>query len=107
MKKQKTIKAYRHGDICILSISKLPKGVRATKTDTLLQTGSSGNPHTFTGGVFYSKQDGDFVIGYLKAKNCKLYHAEHSPKGAKIADGIYEIRRQHEVTHEGMVAVVD
>lgn len=97
----------RQGDIALIKISKLPTGLKASKTDTLLQNGSGGNPHTFKGGIFYPKVDGDFILGYLKAKNTKLFHIEHSPKGDKIPDGFYQVRKQVEITHSGMVPVVD
>ena len=104
MKQQK---AYRHGDICLLKISKKPTGLKKSNTKTLLAVGSGGNPHTFDNGVFYPVKDKEFVIGYLQAKNTKLFHSEHSPRGGKIEDGLYEVRRQQEFTHKGMVAVID
>lgn len=98
---------WRQGDILGRRISDLPKGLKASKTKTLLQNGSGGNPHEFSGGIFYPKIEGDFIIGYLKAKGTKLFHVEHSPKGDKIDDGIYEIRRQSEFTHEGFKKIID
>jgi hypothetical protein len=57
--------------------------------------------------VFSMKKRGDFILGYLEAKDTKLYHAEHSPQGVEIEDGVYEIRKQVEVTPDGMRPVVD
>ncbi len=99
--------AWRQGDICGVKIPELPKGLKASKVATLLQNGSSGNPHDFKGGIFYPKVGGDFIIGYLKAKGTKIYHVEHSPKGDKIPDGLYEIRRQSEDTIRGLKQVQD
>ena len=99
--------AFRHGDICFVVIDHLPKELKESKTSVILETGSGGHPHSFKGGKLYLKQDGDFVIGYLKAKDTKLYHVEHSPKGGDLPNGIYEIRRQIEKTHEGMRQVQD
>lgn len=108
MKVKKQLHNYRHGDICLFQIEKLPKGSKASKSNVLLAVGSGGNPHTFDIGIFYPAiEKHDFIIGYLKAKNTKLLHAEHSPKGASIADGIYEVRRQVEFTHSGMKQVID
>lgn len=98
---------YRHGDICLIQIPKLPTGLKASKTDILIKNGSGGNAHTFLGGVFYPKVEGDFIIGYLKAKGTKIYHVEHSPKGEKIEDGIYEVRHQVESTIDGLKSVID
>ena len=102
-----TPKNYRHGNICLLGIEKLPEGLIPSKTQILIQQGSGGNPHTFKGGVFYPKKEGDFLLGYLEAKKTKLYHVEHSPEGAAIEDRIYEVRFQVEATHEGMKQVID
>ncbi|MEK7179906.1 MAG: hypothetical protein AAB706_00355 [Patescibacteria group bacterium] len=104
---------YRHGDICFIEISKLPTGLKATKDDVILLSGSGGNPHTFKGGIFYPKINGEFIIGYFKAKDTRLYHLDHGEKKvgglkeAKIGDGIYEIRRQVEVVNGQMRQVVD
>ncbi len=69
--------------------------------------GSGGHTHSFKNGTFYPKIEGNFIVGYLKAKGTILYHPEHTPKGEKIADQNYEVRRQVEVTHEGMIPVID
>lgn len=99
-------KAYRHGDFCLIKIDKLPK-LEATKTNILLNNGSGGHDHTFTGGTFYAKKEGDFLLGYFEAKNTKLFHPEHSPDGAEIEDGVYEARHQVEFTHDCMKEVID
>lgn len=100
------IKAWRHGDICGVLLDKLPKGLKKSKSNVLLQNGSGGNPHSFDKGVWYPKEDGQ-IIGYLKAKGTSLIHAEHSPKGGRLEDGVYEVRRQREITHDGFREVVD
>lgn len=100
-------KAYRHGDVALIKIEKLPEGLTPSKTNVLIQQGSGGNPHSFKGGMFHEKKEGDFTLGYLEAKDTKLYHAEHSPEGASIEDGLYEVCFQVEFTHEGMKQVVD
>ena len=99
-------KVIRQGDVLYKQIDTLPKGLVAG-SNVILQTGSGGNPHTFTGGKFYPKVEGDFIIGYLKAKNTKIFHTEHNPKGDAIEDGIYEVRRQVEVVNGQMAAVID
>lgn len=100
-------KAYRHGDVALVKIESLPEGLEPSKSNVLIQQGSGGNPHSFEGGMFYEKKEGDFLLGYLEAKNTKLFHAEHSPNGGEIEDGIYEVRFQVEHTHEGMKQVID
>jgi len=106
------IQAYRHGDLCLVKLDKLPKELKVSKTNILMQNGSGGNPHSFQGGSFYPVKKEEFVIGYLKAKNTILFHVEHGEgkrglKSAKIKDGIYEVRGQVEYTHNGMKEVID
>ena len=97
--------AYRHGEICLLIIDKLPKGLKQVKSNVLM-TGSHSNSHTFDKGKLYLNEDGQ-TFGYLVAENTKLFHPEHSPKGAKIKDGIYQLIKQREVTPEGFRPVID
>lgn len=101
-------KGFRHGEILFLEISKLPKGLKETKTNQIM-TGSHGNSHTFDNGKIYFKQENDFVFGYFVSKDTSLLHPEHSPKvgDAKLPDGVYELRKQAEHTPEGLVPVID
>ena len=94
------LKNYRHGDVCLIGIKELPKGLKSSKDKVILRGGSGGNSHSFNKGTFYPKVDGTNVIGYLKALGTTLFHADHGEKKkgnireAKIGNGIYEIRRQ-------------
>ena len=101
---------YRHGDLALIGIKNLPKGLKESKSNVLMTKGSGGHPHTFSNGKLYISTVGEFVFGFLKAKNTSLHHAEHGEgknKVAKIKDGIYELRRQFEETNEGMKEVID
>lgn len=101
-------KIYRHGDVGFVAVEKLPKELKASKSNVILEGGSGGNTHSFQGGIFYPKVEGEHIIGYFKAKGSKLFHPEHSPKGeAVLPDGVYEVRRQVEFTHDGMRQVID
>lgn len=104
---------YRHGDLELVGIKELPKGLTLSKEKVLL-VGSGGNPHSFDKGEFYSKRVDNFIFGYFVAKDTTLFHIEHGEiikakklREAKIEDGIYELRNQNEDTHEGMRAVID
>lgn len=103
---------YRHGDLCLIMIEKLPEGLKKSSTKVLLG-GNDGHEHSFDAGSFYPKVEGEFIRGYLVAKNTTLSHVDHGEgaKGtalkAKIADGVYEVRGQVEKTHEGMKKVID
>jgi hypothetical protein len=105
MKTQK--EGYRQGDVRYFLTDTLPEGLKESKSSIILQTGSGGNPHTFKGGKFYPLVEGDFKIGYLVAKNTKIFHIEHNPKGTLIQDGIYEVGRQVEETPDELKPVID
>ena len=107
------MKAYRHGDLCLLEIKDLPEGLKKS-TSKILMTGSGGNHHKYDVGEFYPVKQPGFVVGYFIAKKTKLLHRDHGVKKANskfkeasIADGIYELRRQSEDTHQGMKPVQD
>ncbi|MDE2015898.1 MAG: hypothetical protein KGI72_05245 [Patescibacteria group bacterium] len=109
----KKLKNYRHGDLVLIGIEKLPEGLTEATTKELIR-GSGGNPHTIDRGEIYFKEVNEFVFGYLVAKDTTLRHREHGKKisgkellEAKINDGVYELRRQVEKTHEGMAPVQD
>lgn len=97
---------YRQGDVALIEVKELPKALKASKTNVVLQEGSGGHPHTFKGGTFYPDLKGD-VLGYLKATKTKIFHPEHNPKGDLIKNAIYQIKRQNEDTHEGLKPVID
>jgi hypothetical protein len=105
MKKQQ---AYRHGEILMLAIKSIPKGLKEEKTN-IIMAGSHGNAHTFNNGKMYLKKENDFVFGYFRAKNTSLLHPEHSPKvgDAVLPDGNYQIIKQQEFTPQGLVPVID
>ncbi len=104
-------KIYRHGEVGFVKISKLPTGLKEAKTTEIVR-GSHGNSHTFKGGKIYFKNVNDFIFGYFKSKDTKLYHPEHGKgkgnlKVAKLPNGIYELRKQHEYLPEGFKPVQD
>jgi len=103
----------RHGDLALIGVDKLPDGLKAAKTNVLM-TGSGGNDHVVKGGTVYPVEGQPFVIGYLVAnEGAELHHPDHGKavKGklrlVSIPEGIYELRRQVEESHQGMRPVVD
>lgn len=96
--------SIRHGDLSLIKIAKLPKDLVETKTKVLL-TGSHDHGHTINAGKVYFKQVDGFVFGYLIAKGTILNHIEHGK--VKLTDGVYELRKQQELTHDGMKPVID
>ena len=106
------MKLYEHGDMVLMEIGKLPDGLTESASKILLE--GKSNQHCHRGnGKWFPRATGQFIIGYFVARKTTLTHAEHGEKSdgqlkaAKIADGIYEVRRQNELTHEGMKPVVD
>ena len=112
-------KAIRHGDLCLVKIGKLPGGLTASDTKTLMQ-GSHGHNHDVLGGAIYFKDVDQFIFGYLDAaEGCILSHPEHGDGNlkdivagktlckAQIEPGVYELRRQFEQTHDEMRPVID
>ncbi len=105
---------YRHGDMALISVEKLPEGLKKSNSKILMK-GSHGNNHSFENGEFYPQNKNRFVFGYLVAKkNCCLFHITHGKKTngkrlkkAKIKTGIYELRKQQEDTHVGLEPVLD
>jgi len=96
------MKAYRHGEMLLLKIEALPEGLTKTK-DKIFATGSHGNNHSISEGTLLENENEK----YLEAKNTKLLHPEHSPKGADIEDGYYQLITQMEYTPEGLTPVID
>lgn len=99
--------AYRHGEVLLLKIDKLPDGLTKSNTNVFM-VGSHGHNHSIDNGELYLQQDGT-THGYLIANNTSLIHPEHSPNvgDAKIEDGIYQIIKQQEYTPDGLKPVID
>lgn len=113
MKKQAKTRMYRHGEIGLKPIDKLPAGLTPSDSKVIVQ-GSHGNSHSINNGQLYFKQVNDYVFGYLVAKNTTLLHDEHGKivKGkkqreAKIANGVYELCKQQEFINNEMRPVID
>lgn len=109
----KKIKIYRHGEIGLIPISKLPNGLTLSNSKIIMQ-GSHGNSHLINSGELYFKQVDAFVFGYLVAKNTTLLHKEHGKKiegkeykEAHIPDGVYELRKQNEFINSELKPVID
>lgn len=106
MKKQ----AYRHGEILLVKVDSLPKGLKLSNSKTIMM-GSHGNNHNIdTGKLYLTKPEiGNFTFGYLVAKKTNLLHPEHKEKNGKcpIKDGIYQLIKQNEFTPQGLIPVID
>lgn len=100
-------KAYRHGEIMLLKVSKLPAGLKISDQKTFM-VGSHGNSHSVNQGKIYFKEDG-ISFGYLVAKDTILLHPEHKDEtgGAKIPNGVYKLIKQQEYTPDGLIPIID
>lgn len=110
MNKKSTV--IRHGDLALVKVETLPDGLIPSDSNVMMQ-GSGGNNHAVKNGVIYFKEVDQFVFGYLMAQpKCQLVHPDHgngcgAVKTAPLEEGIYELRRQFEQTHDAMRPVVD
>lgn len=107
------IKAVRHGEILLVPVKSLPRGLKKATTNVIMN-GSGGHDHTVSNADLYFKKDGDYIFGYLRAKRgAKLYHKEHGLKKvnglmeAPLKAGYYQLRQQVEKTNEGLRPVQD
>lgn len=109
----KKTRIYRHGEIVLVPIEILPKGLTKSESKTIVE-GSHGNSHNIDNGDLYFEQVDQYVFGYLVAKKTTINHSEHGEivngkqtNKAKIANGIYEIRKQQEFINSEMKPVID
>lgn len=107
------MKNYRHGDLALCGIDKLPENLEVTKTNILMEGKTAS--HRFKNGDVYLKEVNEHVFGYFVAtKDTVLLHTDHGEavkgrkiKEAKVQKGVYELRRQTEDTNEGLKPVID
>jgi hypothetical protein len=89
------MKAYRQGDISIITAAKLPGRMRRGKGEPILARGElTGHAHRIVQSQVQLYQLG--VLLYLRVLSnfAKLYHEEH--EDVVLPKGDYEIRRQRE-----------
>jgi len=110
MKKQKL---YRHGEIGLALIGKLPENLKLSDSKTIVK-GSHGHSHNISQGELYFIDVNEYVFGYLVAKDTKLLHLEHGTKvegqemrEAILPDGVYELRKQQEIINNELKPVID
>jgi len=90
------MRMYRQGDILLIESNQIIGS--KTNTDILMEGSITGHHHKVKNGTIYKQEtDRDLVFGSVVAnEGCVLIHDEH--KSIKLPEGIYNVRRQREVT---------
>ena len=133
MKEEKII--YRHGEIGLSPIKKLPESLSVSESKTIMQ-GSHDNSHCIDKGQIYFKDVDTYTFGYLSAKDTKLKHYEHGNtcsvcgfdklgnanvcpscntdfvrdkkfRLTTLPNGVYELRKQNEIINSQLKPVID
>lgn len=104
-------KAYRHWEILLEVINKLPEWLEKTNQNEFIKW-SHWHSHSFDNWELYLKKEDEFIFGYFIAKNTTLLHSEHwdwnnNLKQSKIKDWIYRCRRQVEYINWELKQVID
>lgn len=104
---------YRHGEIAFVQIDALPSDLQKSESKDIIK-GQTGNSHSISCGDLYFQNKGQYIFGYLVAKNTILLHSEHGDevkegkkRKAYIPDGIYELRKQQEFINNELQPVID
>jgi hypothetical protein len=106
-----TRKPVRQGDIMLVPVDKLPKGLTEVPRENgrivLAEGEATGHAHVLEGEATFLAADLEELEGRFLAveEDSKLVHDEHGPIG--IAPGNYEVRRQREYAPEAPRRVSD
>lgn len=97
---------FRHGDVLIQKVSKLPGTAKQLKHRTLAHGELTGHSHSIKekDGVALWQAAGELFLR-IEAKQATVVHQEHAP--IEIPHGIYRVWRQREYTPERIVVVRD
>ena len=90
---------YRHGDILIKLIDKLPEEAVKQKSNVLVYGEASGHAHALEGGDVFKMGEAIFLI---IANKGKITHQEH--KTIKLDKGNYAVLRTREFDYSSKKA---
>jgi len=90
----KGVDMYRHGDLCIKRIEKLPNGLKKLSTNVLAEGEVTGHAHTLLGNDFEIYEDKKGVMYLSVSSPTEITHQEHKTK--EIDTGFYIIEREQE-----------
>lgn len=97
---------FRHGDVLIQKVSKLPGGAKRLRHRTLAHGEITGHSHQIKekDGVVLWQQANELFLE-IEAPFATVVHQEHAP--IEIPTGVYRVWRQREYTPERIVVVRD
>ncbi len=94
---------FRQGDIYIIRIAKLPKGLKKKGSQILVHSDSTMHDHTLKSGTVFIDKEGK-MFADVPRKTQIVHTMDHAP--IDIPKGVYEIRRQVQYDKDDMVQVV-
>ena len=97
---------FRHGDVLIQKVSRLPQGVKRLSHRTLAHGELTGHSHQIREKDQVALwQSGNELFLQIEAGHATVVHQEHAP--IEIPRGTYRVWRQREYTPERIVVVRD
>jgi len=106
------MKMYRHGDVLLIKVDKLPKNIKfVEKTNNVILEGEvTGHAHKNKANIRWAINGEDVeekgIIGYAVVDGkTDLVHEEHNT--ITLPTGIYQIRRQREYDEKAIRFVQD
>lgn len=105
MKKNK--RHYRQGDVLLVPVASIPKGLKQTKKVTLALGERTGHHHTIYAGAVGFADDENGLASYIEVggDGAELTHQEHDT--IPLPPGKYENVSQFEYTPEAIQRVAD
>ena len=93
----------RQGDLAILKIETLPKGLKKKGNQVLVHSDSTMHDHTLVKGTVFVDNEGKLYAS-VPVKTQIVHTMDHNP--VDLPKGKYEIRRQVQHTMGDMTAIV-
>ena len=92
----------RQGDLLLIYLDKLPKGLKKKNNKVLVHSDSTQHDHTLVKGTVYTKGEKIYIN---VPKDTQIVHTEeHAP--VNVPSGVYEVRRQVQHAIGDMVELV-
>lgn len=105
----KKLKIYRHGDLLIMPVELIPKGLSPKKDTVLLEGEASNHFHRLGGGTVFKEEpriNNNFLLGYFEIPTeTPLTHEEH--KTIILPPGKYKFMSQREYDPQANRRVID